>query len=432
MSIYDKKYQIFISSTYTDLIKAREEVIKVVLSLYQIPIGMEMFSADNDEQWSIIQTTIENSDYYILIIGHRYGSLTKEQISYTEKEFDYAKSIGLPVIAFIRLRNTPTTPDQRDDDIARTKKLDKFLKKAKKDSMCDFWGNEDELASKVAISLTKLFFKTPRIGWVKANTLNSAETTEELTKLIQENRELREKILKLTPSIEKPKIQVILNNESKELTRKSLSNHSMLGITNIYYHGMSEHHKRFVTQGEVDLYNSALIEKKEQIQSYITELEKYENIKFNYTKLRIEIKNSGSIKANDVFIDIKFPQQVFLGEFDDIQDFNKPKFPDIPENPMLKAERLYNHSRGQFSNFDGMYARAIDTLNYANRNFWINKDNNSLTIKIDKIIQTRSIIIDDGIFIAPLAIGQFEYSISIICSEYPEEEKTFVSINISE
>src|SRR4051812_38300340 len=110
MSIYDKKYQVFVSSTYSDLIKAREEVIKVILSLYQIPIGMEMFSADNEEQWSIIRSTIDNSDYYILIVGHRYGSLTKENISFTEKEFDYAKSIGLPIIAFVRNREIATTP----------------------------------------------------------------------------------------------------------------------------------------------------------------------------------------------------------------------------------------------------------------------------------------------------------------------------------
>lgn len=78
MNIYDLKYQIFISSTYKDLVDTREEVIRVILSLFQIPIGMEMFNADNEEQWVTIQGTIDKSDYYVLIIGHRYGSLTKE------------------------------------------------------------------------------------------------------------------------------------------------------------------------------------------------------------------------------------------------------------------------------------------------------------------------------------------------------------------
>ena len=38
----DIKYQIFISSTYTDLKEARERITKAILSSYHIPIGMEM------------------------------------------------------------------------------------------------------------------------------------------------------------------------------------------------------------------------------------------------------------------------------------------------------------------------------------------------------------------------------------------------------
>lgn len=79
----EKKYQIFISSTYIDLIEERKAVQETILSMYQIPIGMEMFSADDEEQWEIIKETIDSSDYYIIIIGHKYGSLTKEGISYT-------------------------------------------------------------------------------------------------------------------------------------------------------------------------------------------------------------------------------------------------------------------------------------------------------------------------------------------------------------
>lgn len=59
----DKKYQIFISSTYKDLINEREQVRDTILSMYQFPIGMEMFSAADEEQWEIIKETIDSSDY---------------------------------------------------------------------------------------------------------------------------------------------------------------------------------------------------------------------------------------------------------------------------------------------------------------------------------------------------------------------------------
>lgn len=37
----EKKYQIFISSTYEDLIEERRKVQDTILSMYQFPIGME-------------------------------------------------------------------------------------------------------------------------------------------------------------------------------------------------------------------------------------------------------------------------------------------------------------------------------------------------------------------------------------------------------
>ena len=64
----EKKYQVFISSTYTDLIDARNAAINTVLESYNFPVGMEMFGADNDEQWTIIKDLIDSSDFYILII----------------------------------------------------------------------------------------------------------------------------------------------------------------------------------------------------------------------------------------------------------------------------------------------------------------------------------------------------------------------------
>lgn len=41
------------------------------------------------------------SDYFVLIIGRYCGTLSEEGISYTEKEYDYALSKGIPVLSFI-------------------------------------------------------------------------------------------------------------------------------------------------------------------------------------------------------------------------------------------------------------------------------------------------------------------------------------------
>jgi hypothetical protein len=70
------KYQIFVSSTYEDLKSERNQVIRAVLEMGHIPVGMEMFSAADEQQWQIISRHIDESDYYAVIVAHRYGSMT--------------------------------------------------------------------------------------------------------------------------------------------------------------------------------------------------------------------------------------------------------------------------------------------------------------------------------------------------------------------
>ena len=98
----NRKYQVFISSTYKDLKQARLKVRDAILSLYHFPVGMEIFGAANEDQWNRIKKDIDESDCYVLIIGKAFGSEVKgEGISYTQKEFRYARDKGIPIFAFI-------------------------------------------------------------------------------------------------------------------------------------------------------------------------------------------------------------------------------------------------------------------------------------------------------------------------------------------
>jgi hypothetical protein len=97
----DARYQVFVSSTYADLEDERRRVIQTVIELDCIPAGMELFPATDEEQFQFIKRVIDDCDYYLLIIGGRYGSTTADGISYTEREYDYAIERGLKVIALL-------------------------------------------------------------------------------------------------------------------------------------------------------------------------------------------------------------------------------------------------------------------------------------------------------------------------------------------
>lgn len=97
----DKRYQVFVSSTYEDLQEERKEVMQALLELDCIPAGMELFPASNEDQWSLIKRVIDDSDYYLLILAGRYGSTNDVGMGYTEMEYRYALETKIPIISFL-------------------------------------------------------------------------------------------------------------------------------------------------------------------------------------------------------------------------------------------------------------------------------------------------------------------------------------------
>lgn len=188
----NKKYQIFVSSTYEDLKEERDVVIKSILEMGHFPVGMEMFSAGDEQQWQLIKKQIDDCDYYVVISAFRYGSLDGE-IGYTEKEYDYAKFIGVPTLGFI-INETVSWPASKvDKDAQKVEKLGLFKDKIK-EKLVSYWNDKNDLYGKVSIALMKQFNTNPRIGWVKSIEYNSPEILNEVSRLSKENSELREKI----------------------------------------------------------------------------------------------------------------------------------------------------------------------------------------------------------------------------------------------
>lgn len=183
------KYQIFVSSTFTDLEAGRSQVIKAILEMGHIPVGMEMFSAADEEQWKIIARQIDESDYYVVIVGHRYGSMV-DGVSYTEKEFDCAVRCGIPVLGFVIDESVQPLAKDVDSEAEKVVALAAFKNKVKSRPV-GFWKSSDDLHGKVSISLMKAFNTMPRVGWTRATSVAGPEVTQELSRLSKENSDLR-------------------------------------------------------------------------------------------------------------------------------------------------------------------------------------------------------------------------------------------------
>jgi hypothetical protein len=180
----DRRYQVFVSSTYTDLIAERAAVISMLLDLDAFPAGMELFPATNDDAWTLIQQVIDESDYYLLVIGGRYGSTdTATDVSYTEMEFDYARDQDKPVIAFLRGDPGKIAVDKTDQNEESREKLEAFRAKVEDQVHVKYYTTPDGLQGQVAASFQKLQKSHPAVGWVRGNVQTSNESLQELSAL---------------------------------------------------------------------------------------------------------------------------------------------------------------------------------------------------------------------------------------------------------
>lgn len=213
-----KKYQVFISSTYQDLIQERAAVSQTLLDMECIPVGMEQFPASGMSQMDYIKRMLDDSDYYILISAGKYGSLDDDGVGFTEKEYDYAKEIGLPVMSFL-YKELETLPVNLSESESEKKELlQSFRNKVSKSALVKFYSSKEELKSMVAVSVGKIMIDFPRPGWIRANDDLGTQSLDDdqIKRVLSENTLTKEDIDQLfSDNIQKlPRstIEVALND----------------------------------------------------------------------------------------------------------------------------------------------------------------------------------------------------------------------------
>lgn len=232
----DRKYQVFVSSTYEDLIEERQEVLRSLLELDCIPSAMEFFPAASEDQWSLITRTIDRSDYYVVIVGGKYGSIASSGLSYTEQEFEYAVAQGKPVIAFLHRDPLLLSASKTELDPDRRQQLDAFRSKLKQ-RLCKFWMSPIELGAVVSRSLARVMHDRPGVGWVRADLVPDTNT-ENLVDVLQARvAELTRKIEQYADSYEEFDGATLLRTYSQPVVLIGPRN---VGKTSLLYRWMTE------------------------------------------------------------------------------------------------------------------------------------------------------------------------------------------------
>jgi hypothetical protein len=179
----EKRYQVFISSTYRDLHVERQELIRALLELDCIPAGMELFPASDDDAWTLIKRVIDESDYYLVISAGRYGSQHPETgVGYTEMEYDYAISQNKPTIAFLHNDLSSLSVERSDTDPSDKEKLAGFREKMQKKVIKE-WSSAEMLAGVASRSIVQLIKQKPGVGWIRADHAQDPRVEAEISQL---------------------------------------------------------------------------------------------------------------------------------------------------------------------------------------------------------------------------------------------------------
>jgi len=199
VSFIRKRLQVFVSSTYSDLIAERQSAVEAILTACHIPAGMELFTSGDESQMEVIKQWIDESDVYLLILGGRYGSIEpKTGKSYTQLEYEYALSQAKPlfacVVADAALEARVKIQGRGAIETDEPQKL-KAFRESILTKMVRFW--EDSKDIKIAVSETLAHFarRDDLTGWVRANhEANMPALADEIARLSKENAGLREKL----------------------------------------------------------------------------------------------------------------------------------------------------------------------------------------------------------------------------------------------
>lgn len=204
--MHDKRYSVFISSTFEDLKAERQAAQDVVISAGDFPVQMESFPAADEDQFEFIKALIDKCDYYVLIVAGRYGALAEDGMSYTEKEYRYAVSKGIPVLVMLHGDRGSISANKSEESAEGRKRLDAFIAAAETNRLRKTWITPDGLKLAVREALEHAKATKPAVGWVRGDAVASMEALEELNEVRKENAKFRDAIGNLEIELALPPI----------------------------------------------------------------------------------------------------------------------------------------------------------------------------------------------------------------------------------
>lgn len=186
----DKRYQVFVSSTYIDLQEERSVLTQALPTLGCLPCGLEV-NPVGAAAWTAIKKLIDESDYYVLLLGSRYGTLSPSGVSYTHMEYVYAATKQKPILVLMH-ESPDTRPAQFQEKTPEGRRQLNDFRNLLQKGFVARWSDNRNLDTAVRQYLPQLIKSRPTGGWVRSTALSSPEQSREIDMLKQRISEMEQ------------------------------------------------------------------------------------------------------------------------------------------------------------------------------------------------------------------------------------------------
>lgn len=151
-------YRVFVSSTFSDMLRYRESIRDALNKADCIAYGMERFGANSIPPLDTCFEELKACQIYVCALGMRYGSIDEQtQKSYTQLEYEKAESLGIPILVFLVDEKKVRFSVEEFDTGESATKLAAFKERIKnsKTVTCDFFDSASSLHGKVYQAVEK-------------------------------------------------------------------------------------------------------------------------------------------------------------------------------------------------------------------------------------------------------------------------------------
>lgn len=221
--------QVFLSSTYIDLVEHRKAALEALERLGHGVNRMEIFGARPMEPVVACLEEVDKSDLFLGIYAHRYGYVPPgSRRSITEKEFERALKMGKPLVCFVVDDACKWREEHIEEDPGKTR-LMKFKNRIRRTLVTDSFCEPLHLALKVATSIGRHINERPELRVARVDSGRERPTHEELVTLLEQRKEGIVSELAAKPELKRRFLQFHRKNLTAIRSGQLLLSHLLTG-----------------------------------------------------------------------------------------------------------------------------------------------------------------------------------------------------------